>query len=540
MVILNAGHPDILDFVESKAKEEKKAHALIEAGYDGSFNGEAYRSVFFQNANHSVRVTDDLMLAVERDSDWETVGVWDTSLRESMPARRLWRAIAQAAWDCGDPGLQYDTTINQWHTCPSSGRINGSNPCSEYMFLDDSACNLASLNLLSFLDENQDFDVDGFTQAVRLTILAQEILVGRASYPTEKIAVNSHRYRPLGLGYANLGALLMRWALPYDSEEGRDIAASITALMGGQAYAMSAEIAAAQGSFEGYSSNRAGMLEVIEKHRRCARDLPESPIQHAAQAAWEAALDLGRDHGYRNSQVTVLAPTGTIAFMMDCDTTGVEPDIALVKYKRLSGGGMMRMVNRTVPAALARLGYSSSQVADIVDYIDEHDTIEQAPGLQDAHLSVFDCAFKARGGTRAITPMGHVRMMAAVQPFLSGAISKTVNLPHDATVEDIENIFIDGWRLGLKALAVYRDGCKRIQPLSTSKTDGSESVAKAESELAFQPRRQKLPDERPSITHKFNIAGHKGYITVGMYPDGRPGEIFIKMAKGEYRKRSDG
>jgi ribonucleoside-diphosphate reductase alpha chain len=531
MVILNAEHPDIVDFIRSKATEEKKAHALIDAGYDGSFNGEAYRSVFFQNANHSVRVTDELMHAVEQDSDWQTKGVWDPALRETMPARQLWREIAQAAWDCGDPGMQYDTTINQWHTCPSSGRINGSNPCSEYMFLDDSACNLASLNLLSFLNEEDDFDIEGFTQAVRITILAQEILVSRASYPTHKIELNSHAFRPLGLGYANLGALLMRWALPYDSDEGRDVAAAITALMGGQAYATSAQIAAAQGSFEGYAKNRAGMLEVIEKHRRHARELPESQLQEAAKAAWELALDLGRTHGYRNSQVTVLAPTGTIAFMMDCDTTGVEPDIALVKYKRLSGGGMMRMVNRTVPAALAKLGYSSAQAADIVDYIESHDTIEQAPGFKEEHFAVFDCAFKATGGTRAISPMGHVRMMAAVQPFLSGAISKTVNLPNDATVEDIESIFIDGWRLGLKALAVYRDGCKRIQPLSTSKHADLPSTTAEGAEASYTPRRQQLPDERPSITHKFNIAGHKGYLTVGMYPDGRPGEIFIKMAK---------
>ncbi|MEC8023775.1 MAG: vitamin B12-dependent ribonucleotide reductase, partial [Myxococcota bacterium] len=461
MVILDADHPDILEFIQSKAKEEKKAHALIDAGYDGSFNGEAYRSIFFQNANHSVRVTDELMRAVEADADWATIGVWDKSLRETVAARHLWREIATAAWECGDPGLQYDTTINHWHTCPTSGRINGSNPCSEYMFLDDSACNLASLNLLSFLDDHNEFDVESFQRAVELTIIAQEILVSRASYPTPKIEKNSHRFRPLGLGFANLGALLMRWALPYDSDEGRAVAAGITALMGGTAYAMSARIAGAQGAFDGYGDNRVGMLEVIEKHRRHARELEESALSSAALAAWERALELGRHHGYRNSQVTVLAPTGTIAFMMDCDTTGVEPDIALVKYKRLSGGGMMRIVNRTVPAALSKLGYGSSQVSDIVDYVEGHDTIEQAPGLKDEHLAVFDCAFKAAGGTRAISPMGHVRMMAAVQPFLSGAISKTVNLPGDATVEDIEEIFLEGWRLGLKALAVYRDGCKR-------------------------------------------------------------------------------
>ena len=468
------------------------------------------------------------MHAVERDDDWTNIGVWDKRLKETVAARELWREIAQAAWECGDPGLQYDTTINEWHTCAVSGRINGSNPCSEYMFLDDSACNLASLNLLSFLDERGEFDIRGFTHAVGLSILAQEILVGRASYPTPKIEENSHRFRPLGLGFANLGATLMRWALPYDSEEGRSVAATITALMGGTAYAMSADIAAARGAFAGYAENRESMLEVIEKHRRHARELDASPIAEAAQAAWESALSTGRESGFRNSQVTVLAPTGTIAFMMDCDTTGVEPDIALVKYKRLSGGGMMRIVNRTVPAALDKLGYSASRISDIVDYIEKHDTIEQAPGLKDEHLAVFDCAFKAAEGTRAISPMGHVRMMAAVQPFLSGAISKTVNLPSDASVDDIEAIFLEGWRLGLKALAVYRDGCKRIQPLSTNKTEAATVI---EQEASYEPRRRKLPDERPSITHKFNIAGHKGYLTVGMYPDGRPGEIFIKMAK---------
>jgi ribonucleoside-diphosphate reductase alpha chain len=528
MVILNASHPDVEEFVESKAHEEAKARALIAAGYDGSFGGEAYNSVFFQNANHSVRVTDAFMEAVVDDRDWDLRSVVTSEPLRSVRARDLMNQIADAAWRCGDPGLQFDTTANTWHTCPETGRINASNPCSEYMFLDDSACNLASLNLLSFSAEAPGaagFDVAGFAHAARLTLLAQEILVGQASYPTPKIGVNSLAYRPLGLGYANLGALLMSWGLPYDSEAGRGAAAAITAIMCGEAYAMSARIAEVVGPFEGYAANSESMLAVMRMHRAAARDIrTESKLADAAQAAWDDAVDRGTQHGYRNAQATVLAPTGTIAFMMDCDTTGIEPDIALVKYKRLSGGGMLRIVNQTVARALERLGYDRSQVHDIVKHVDDNDTIEGAPHLKDVHLPVFDCAFRSSGGTRSIAPMGHVRMMSAAQPFLSGAISKTVNLPPDATVADIREVYVTAWRAGLKAVAVYRDGCKAAQPLSTS--GSSASVAED-----GRPRRQRLPDERQSITHKFDVGGHQGYITVGIYPDGLPGEIFVVMAK---------
>lgn len=531
MVILNVDHPDIREFIHCKANEEKKAWALIDAGYDGSFNGEAYNSVFFQNSNNSVRVTDDFMRSVILDGDWTTRAVRDGRPMETFRARQLFREIAEAAHLCGDPGLQFDTTINAWHTCPNSGRINASNPCSEYMFLDDTACNLASLNLMRFLDENGDFDVEAFCKAVELTILAQEIIVDNARYPTEKIAENSHIYRPLGLGFANLGALLMSRGLPYDSEEGRAYAGAITAIMSGHAYYTSARIAAEHGGpCRGYAPNREPFLNVIRKHRRAVDEvvkpglIPEY-MRLAAQGAWDRALELGEKHGYRNSQVTVLAPTGTIAFMMDCDTTGIEPDIALVKYKKLVGGGMLKIVNNTVPQALARLGYDEKQIAKIIDYIDENETIEGAPGLKEEHLPVFDCAFKPAQGTRSIHWMGHVRMMAACQPFLSGAISKTVNLPNDATVEDIEQVYLEAWKLGLKAIAVYRDGCKRSQPLNTSKEGPRKQEAPA------RAQRRKLPDERKAITHKFSIGGHEGYLTVGLYEDGTPGELFIVMAK---------
>jgi ribonucleoside-diphosphate reductase alpha chain len=543
MVILNADHPDVVEFVHSKADEEKKAWALIDAGYDGAFNvrGGAYDSVFFQNANHSVRVTDEFMRAVVEDREWTTRYVLSGEPCETFHARDLMRQMAEAAWQCGDPGIQYDTTVNDWHTCPNTARINGSNPCSEYMFLDDTACNLASLNLMKFVGPDGEFDIEDFRAACRTTITAQEILVDNSSYPTPAIDRNSHDYRPLGLGYANLGVLLMDRGLPYDSDEGRAYAAAVTALMHGEAYAQSARVASAMGPFAGYAKNAEPMLRVIDKHRKHAHmidaDLVPKPLLQAALDVWDEAYTLGARAGYRNSQVTVLAPTGTIGFMMDCDTTGIEPDIALVKYKKLVGGGMIKIVNQSVPQALKKLGYSPLQVEDILRYIDEKEMIEGAPHLEGEHLAIFDCAFPARDGKRSIHWMGHVKMMAAVQPFLSGAISKTVNMPTDATVEDIQRAYVEGWRLGLKAIAVYRDGCKRSQPLSTSK---EEPKAEARAEQASpapaaapagRPARRKLPDERHAITHKFSIAGHEGYITVGMYEDGKPGEIFLVMAK---------
>jgi ribonucleoside-diphosphate reductase alpha chain len=530
MVILNADHPDIDEFVNCKADEERKAWALIDAGYDGAFNvkGGAYDSVYFQNANHSVRVTDEFMRAVTEDRDWQTKYVLNGEVCETFKARDLMRAMAEAAWQCGDPGLQYDTTINDWHTCPNTARINASNPCSEYMFLDDTACNLASLNLMKFRKEDGEFDAEAFGAACRTLITAQEILVDNASYPTPAIDRNSHDYRPLGLGYANLGVLLMDRGLPYDSDAGRAYAAAITALMHGEAYAQSARIAAAMGPFAGYARNAEPMLRVIDKHRQHAHMIDSTLVPRtvldAALTIWDEAYSLGAQHGYRNSQVTVLAPTGTIGFMMDCDTTGIEPDIALVKYKKLVGGGVMKIVNQSVPGVLAKLGYTSSQAQDILKHIDEKETIEGAPHLLEQHLEIFDCAFPPAGGKRSIHYMGHIKMMSAVQPFLSGAISKTVNMPTDATPEEIANAYLESWRLGLKAVAVYRDGCKRSQPLSTSRDD------KALSPDA-RPARRKLPDERHAITHKFSIAGHEGYITVGMYEDGKPGEIFLVMAK---------
>jgi ribonucleoside-diphosphate reductase alpha chain len=530
MVILNADHPDIVEFIHSKAEEERKAWALIDAGYEGSFNvkGGAYDSVFFQNANHSVRVTDEFMRAVVEDREWQTRYVLSGELCENFRARDLMKAMAEAAWQCGDPGLQYDTTINDWHTCPNTGRINASNPCSEYLFLDDTACNLSSLNLMKFRREDGEFDVEAFRAAARTMITAQEILVDNASYPTPAIDRNSHDYRPLGLGYANLGVLLMDRGLPYDSDGGRACAAAITALMHGEAYAQSARVAAAMGPFNGYEKNAEPMLRVIDKHRQHAHMIDSSLVPRdllrSSLTIWDEAYALGAQHGYRNSQVTVLAPTGTIGFMMDCDTTGIEPDIALVKYKKLVGGGVIKIVNQSVPGVLAKLGYSAGELQDILRHIDEHETIEGAPHLREDHLAIFDCAFPPANGKRSIHYMGHVKMMAAVQPFLSGAISKTVNMPTDSTPEDITNAYIESWRLGLKAVAVYRDGCKRSQPLSTSKED-------ARAAETPKPARRKLADERHSITHKFSIAGHEGYITVGMYEDGKPGEIFLVMAK---------
>ena len=536
MVILNADHPDVEEFITCKVTEERKAWALIDAGYDGAFTGEAYSSIFFQNSNNSVRVTDDFMRAVIEDKDWHLRAVVDPErIVKTIKARELMRSMAESAWQCGDPGIQYDTTVNDWHTSANSGRINASNPCSEYMYLDDSACNLASLNLMKFLAEDGSFDVDGYRHAVHMTITAQEILVGNAAYPTPRIAENSEKFRPLGLGYANLGALLMAHGAPYDSPLGRDIAASLTAIMTGEAYAQSARIAREVGPFEGYAVNRQPMLRVIGKHREAAYRIPTDNVGTemigAARRAWDEAHELGAMHGYRNGQATVLAPTGTIGFMMDCDTTGVEPDIALVKYKKLVGGGMLKIVNGTVPLALKRLGYGEAAVNDIVAYIDANDTIEGAPHLREEDLAVFDCAFQPAKGKRSIAWQGHVRMMSAVQPFLSGAISKTVNMPSDSTVDDVEQAYIDGWKMGLKALAIYRDGSKRSQPMATTmdKTTGTRTAS--ETVIVERPLRRRLPEERQALTHKFAISGHEGYITVGLYEDGTPGEIFLKMAK---------
>jgi ribonucleoside-diphosphate reductase alpha chain len=574
MVILNVDHPDVVDFIDCKAIEEKKAWALIDAGYDGGFNvvGGAYDSVNYQNANHSVRVTDDFMNAVLRDGEWSTKSVIDGSKVESMPARQVMRKMADAAWICGDPGIQYDTTINEWHPCINTARINASNPCSEYMFLDDSACNLASLNLRRFQRPDVhgagDLDVEAFKRAVQTTIMAQEIIVDNSSYPTERIGHNSFLFRPLGLGYANLGALLMSRSLPYDSEPGRAYSAAITALMCGEAYKTSARIAAdATGPFAGYADNETPFLKVMRKHRSAVERIDSAlagyEVMQAAREAWDGAIELGQKYGFRNGQTTVLAPTGTIAFLMDCDTTGVEPDIAIVKYKRLVGGGLLKIVNQSVPAALAKLGYDEKEVEAIVGHIDAHDTIEGAPHLKTEHLAVFDCAFRSATGTRSIHYMGHLRMMGAVQPFLSGAISKTVNLPNECTVEDIEDAYIQAWKMGLKAIAVYRDGCKRTQPLSTNlkqaTTTGSIAPTASGIPADFDPlsmlapeerrlvealrirksrpagppmaNRYKLPDERASFTHKFSIGGHEGYLTTGMYEDGSPGEIFVRMAK---------
>jgi ribonucleoside-diphosphate reductase alpha chain len=613
MVILNVDHPDIESFIDCKMAEEKKAWALIEMGYDGSSpDSDAYSSIFFQNANNSVRVTDEFMSAVERDGDFSTRAVKGGQVMKTYKARQLMNKIAEATWWCGDPGMQYDTTINKWHTSKNTDRINASNPCSEYMFLDDSACNLASLNLMKFLKSNGEFDVPAYRHAVDVMITAQEILVDNAGYPTEAIARNSHDYRPLGLGYANLGALLMASGLPYDSDAGRDYAACVTAIMCGEAYLQSARIAGqcpqlgaassrvspqdvTGGACPGWYINREPFLNVIRMHRASVNKINKENVPAAvlegSRQSWDEALALGERNGYRNAQVTVLAPTGTIGFMMDCDTTGVEPDLALVKYKKLVGGGMIKIVNQTVPSALWKLGYTPDQVNSIVSYIDSTGTIEGAPGIKDEHLPVFDCSFKPSKGTRSIHYMGHVMMMAATQPFISGAISKTVNLPEAATVEDITEAYLQSWKLGLKAVAIYRDGSKKAQPLmAASSRDeaakrgtrdaGATQRPLSGAELEFQklsaqqqgfalevvrlangaakeiqgqvydavrrlvgvtreeqetapPRalRHRLPNDRDSKTHKFNIAGHEGYLTVGLYKDGTPGELFIRIAK---------
>jgi ribonucleoside-diphosphate reductase alpha chain len=550
MVILNADHPDIVEFIESKTKEERKAQTLITQGYDSAIDGEAYSSVFFQNANHSVRVTDEFMQAVEDDRDWWTRNVNDGNPVDKFSARDLLHRMAESAWQCGDPGMQYDTTVNRWHTCKTTARINASNPCSEYMFLDDTACNLASLNLMKYLNPNGTFDVDAFRHAVDITITAQEILVDNASYPTPKITENSHNFRPLGLGYANLGALLMSMALPYNSDGGRDMAGAVTALMCGEAYAQSSRLAERLGPFPGYAVNREPMLDVIRMHRDALRPIKPENVQPsllgAAQNAWDTALAFGEKYGYKNSQVTVLAPTGTIGFMMDCDTTGIEPDLALVKYKKLVGGGVIKIVNNTVPAALMKLGYSPEETSEIVSYVDRNGKIEGARGFKPEHLAVFDCSLATAGG-RSIAWRGHLKMMAAAQPFLSGAISKTINMPEESTIEDIMQAYIESWKLGLKAVAIYRDNSKGSQPLSAA-GDKKDSAQQAQPAAATKPAeapspvaeqrelfvrsiRRKMPSERQSITHKFSIGGHEGYITVGMYETGEPGEIFIKMAK---------
>jgi ribonucleoside-diphosphate reductase alpha chain len=597
MVILNVDHPDIIDFIECKMKEEAKAHALVAMGYDGSHpDSDAYSSIFFQNANNSVRVTDDFMYAVVRDTDFSTKSVRDGNVMKTYKAKDLLYKISEATWHCGDPGMQYDTTVNRWHTSKNTARINASNPCSEYMFLDDSACNLASLNLLKFAP-NGTFDVEAYRHAVDILITAQEIIVDNAGYPTEQIMRNSHDYRPLGLGYANLGALLMAAGHPYDSDGGRDYAACVTAIMCGEAYLQSSRIAeqcpplvpateatkknlsetnlgagithvatAASavppkrseaepvptptmpgGACPGWYINREPFLDVIRMHRASVNGINKAnvpaPIYEASKQCWDEALAHGERHGYRNSQVTVLAPTGTIGFMMDCDTTGVEPDLALVKYKKLVGGGMIKIVNNTVPTALFKLGYTHEQADAIVSYIDATGTIEGAPHIKDDHLAVFDCSFKPAKGTRSIHYMGHLRMMAAAQPFISGAISKTVNLPNNASVEDIMESYLQAWKLGIKAVAIYRDGCKQSQPLSAAGTktaEGGRTNASAatqalieEENLNAPPRavRHKLQEERASITHKFKVGDHEGYITVGLYPSGEPGELFITMAK---------
>src|ERR1700693_3541786 len=571
MVILNVDHPDIVEFIECKQKEEAKAHALVAQGYDGSHpDSDAYSSIFFQNANNSVRVTDDFMVAVRRDTDFSTRAIVDGRVVNTYKAKDLLYKISEATWACGDPGMQYDSTVNRWHTSKNTARINASNPCSEYMFLDDSACNLASLNLLKFAP-NGTFDVEAYRHAVDILITAQEILVDNAGYPTEMIMRNSHDYRPLGLGYANLGALLMACGLPYDSDAGRDYAACVTAIMCGEASLQSSRIAEScpalvpateptqkglaetnlganvmpGGACPGWYINREPFLDVIRMHRASVNNINKTNVPgslyESSKQCWDEALAHGEKHGYRNSQVTVLAPTGTIGFMMDCDTTGIEPDLALVKYKKLVGGGMIKIVNQTVPTALFKLGYDHDQANAIVSYIDATGTIEGAPHIKDDHLAVFDCSFKPAKGTRSIAYMGHLRMMAAAQPFISGAISKTVNLPENATVEDIMEAYLQAWKLGLKAVAVYRDGCKKSQPLSaagtktanSSKEDARVSATQEEENLNAPPRavRHKLQAERASITHKFKVGDHEGYITVGLYPDGEPGELFITMAK---------
>jgi ribonucleoside-diphosphate reductase alpha chain len=541
MVILDGDHPDILEFVRCKAHEEAKAYALGEMGYDLGLNGDAWRSIQFQNANNSVRLTDDFFQRVQADEPWQTRTVASGEVRDELPARELLREISEAAWTCGDPGVQYEDTIQRWHTSPNAGRISGSNPCSEYMHIDDSACNLASINLMKFLDEDGVFLIDDFRHTVRVVLTAQEIVVTPASYPTKKIGDNARAFRQLGLGYTNLGSLLMCQGVAYDSDDGRAWAGAITALMQGEAYAQSARVAARVGAYDGYAADKEAQDRVVRMHRDAALDLPANavrasygPVRAAAATALDEAVALGQSEeplgapGYRNAQVSVIAPTGTISFMMDAQTTGIEPAIGLVSYKTLVGGGFMKLVNTDVERALTALGYEEADRAAILAHVDATGSIEGAPGLADEHQPVFDCAFGVAGG-RTIGPEGHVLMMAAVQPFISGAISKTVNLPTAATVEDVSDIYTLGWRLGLKAIAIYRDGSKRVQPLST--TDGTKKAAGAGSAEVAVPVRRRLPDDRAALTHKFSVGGQEGYITVGLYDDGTPGEVFVKMSK---------
>lgn len=540
MQSLRCDHPDIKEFIECKMIEERKAWALIEQGYDGSFNGEAYASVMYQNANLSVRVTDDFMQAGIDDADWQTFEVTTGDPSGKYRARELLDLIAEGTHVCGDPGIQYHTTINRWNTCSAGGEICASNPCSEYMFLNDSACNLASVNLMKFRRDDGTIDIDRLRAAVRIFIIAQEILVDGPSYPSERICRNSHDYRPLGLGYANLGALLMSLGLPYDSDQGRAVAASVTAILTGTAYETSAELACRLGAFPKFYRNRNTMLDVMRMHRAAVEDIsaencPQAMLD-AARRCWDSAISAGGEFGYRNAQATVLAPTGTIGFMMDCDTTGIEPDIALVKYKQLAGGGVFKIVNQTIPRALQRLGYDDQQIDRIVAYIDQYDMIEGAPDLRDEHLPVFACAFKPANGSRCIHYMGHIRMMSAVQPFISGAISKTVNMPNDVTVEEITRVYVEAWKLGLKAVAVYRDKSKRTQPVNVARSgDKKEELMQISAEqleaVRRTPHRRRLPATRPSMTHKFSVARHEGYLNVGLYEDDTPGELFISMSK---------
>jgi len=528
MVILNADHPDIKEYIQCKAREEQKAHRLVELGYDDAIDGEAYQSVQFQNANNSVSVTDDFMKAVIEDRDWQTRLVTTGEVADQYKARDMLKWISEATWACGDPGLQFSSTINDWHTCSNSGSINASNPCSEYVFLDNSACNLASLNLMKFLDDDDRFDIESFRHAVRIIITAQEIIVDNSSYPTEQIAEISHLYRTLGLGYANLGALLMSKGLPYDSERARSLAAAVTALMTGEAYAMSAEIAEAKGPFEGFAENRIPMMRVMHKHRdalsRIDSALVPMDLLKAAMDSWDEAITRGTDYGFRNAQATLLAPTGTIAFMMDCDTTGIEPDFSLVKVKKLVGGGSLKIVNQTIPRALRQLGYDEDEVGKILDYVRENETIEGAPDLREEHLAVFDCADRPANGTRSIHHLGHIRMCGAVQPFLSGAISKTVNLPEEATIEDIMDAYIAAWKYGMKSVSIYRDGCKMAQPLTNKEREDRQKQS--------GPIHRNMPKDHPAYQHEFRIKGFKGFITMGVYPeDGKLGEIFVNFAK---------
>ena len=532
MVVLDVDHPDILEFVWCKAREEEKARVLEAAGYDMSLDSPDWSSIQYQNANNSVRVSDAFMQAAEADADWNLTARTDGSVVETMKARDLLRQIADAAWRCADPGVQYDTTINGWHTLPNTGRINASNPCSEYMSIDDSACNLASLNLMKFRREDGELDVEALEHAVDVVFLAQEILVGNSSYPTAEIERNAKAYRQLGLGYANLGALLMARGLPYDSDEGRAYAAAITALMTGRAYRKSAEIAGRMGSFAGYRPNAAAMLGVIAKHRAAVGNIAEAhtvpnDLLTAARKAWDEALDLGEVTGYRNAQATVLAPTGTISFMMDCDTTGVEPDFSLVKSKKLVGGGEITIVNKTVPLGLEKLGYAPNEVDEVVAYVDERNTVVGAPYVKAEHYPVFDCAI----GERAVHYGGHVKMMGAIQPFISGAISKTVNLPETVTVDDVAQVYIDAWRLGVKAVAIYRDNCKVAQPLSGKGEKAQGTLAPVGGVAVAAPRRRRLPDDRTEVGRKFRVGEYEGYIHVGLFDDGTPGDIFVDIAK---------